>query len=104
MTLVAYSLKYLVVFRFDPLPYLIFKNMDYVHSLNMLCPTGKDWDFYRSKAEGNTGLYFVKSSNESMKIWYEEYVESFKQPGLDDQTIFWKMIRGIKDPKVFLYL
>ena len=85
-----------VVFRKDPLQYMIFRNVDYVHSLNMLCPTGYNWDFYTSKAEGNTGLYFVRSTNATRYLWYMEYLESFKQPNLDDQTIFWRMIRGTK--------
>ena len=89
-----------VIFRKDPLPYMLFKNVDYVHSLNMLCPTGKNWDFYTSKAEGNTGLYLVKSTNATRGLWYKEYEQSFKQPDLDDQTIFWKMIRQIKVPRI----
>ena len=116
------------LFRKDPLKYMMFHNVHYVHSLNMLCPTGKGmytyaytnirtcvhtyiyiyiytfkycyvygyqlhntnyiyiythtyvhtyirtyiytsgWDFYTSKAEGNTGLYFVRSTNATRSV------------------------------------
>lgn len=27
------------------------------------------WDFRKSKEEGNTGYYFVKSNNKTIKLW-----------------------------------
>lgn len=38
----------------DPFPYLVYNNIDYVHSLNAIC-TRQDtlWSFSHSKEEGN---------------------------------------------------
>jgi hypothetical protein len=41
-----------IVIMQDPVPYLIFQNVDYVHSLNSLCPSGETWNFYKSNYEG----------------------------------------------------
>ena len=49
-----------VVFVRDPLPFIRFSNVDYVHSLNVLCPFGNQWNFYTSHSEGNTGFYFAR--------------------------------------------
>lgn len=31
------------------------------------------WDFRQSKEEGNTGLYFVRSNNRTIKMWADAF-------------------------------
>lgn len=57
----------------DPFPYLLYRGMDYVHSLNDWCRVGDKFELFRSKIEGNTGFYYVRSSNESIKLWADAY-------------------------------
>lgn len=39
----------------------------------------KYWDFfYRSKYEGNTGFYFVRSNEKTMKLWADAYAAAPK--------------------------
>lgn len=58
----------------DPLPYMIWENVDYVHSLNAFCKVNEFWDFfYKSKLEGNTGFYFVRSNNQTIKLWLDAF-------------------------------
>ncbi len=30
---------------------------------------GESWDFHKSKVEGNTGFYFVRSNPNTIKLW-----------------------------------
>ena len=46
----------------DPLPYLFFTGIDYVHSHNKICPQYLEWDFMKSEEEGNTGFYYIQSN------------------------------------------
>eukprot|EP00981_Chlorochromonas_danica_P008689 scaffold2270_cov242-Ochromonas_danica.AAC.3 len=75
----------------DPIPYLLWKNVDYVHSVN---------DWCRIKVEGNTGFYFVRSTNETIKLWADAFKAAPKYPRLDDQAIFWKVLRSSQDPPI----
>eukprot|EP01032_Pedospumella_encystans_P035608 gene35608-40279_t len=84
----------------DPLPYMNRINVDYAHSLNYMCTVGETWDFHKSKIEGNTGFYFVRSNNNTVKLWADAFAAAPKYPRLDDQAIFWKVIRTSKKPAV----
>ncbi len=84
----------------DPLPYMLFNNVDYVHSLNYMCKLNEPWDFRRSKIEGNTGFYFVRSNTNTIKLWSDAFAAAPKYPKLDDQAIFWKVIRESVNPTI----
>lgn len=64
-----YSVLYIdpdVAILEDPMPYMQFKNIDYVFSMDMMCPEGVNWDITKG---GNTGLYFVRPSQSSIEMW-----------------------------------
>lgn len=85
----------------DPFPYLLWRNVDYVHSLNGFCLTTNYWDgFFKSRSEGNTGFYYVKATNQTINLWAAAYAATAKHPKLDDQAVFWKVIRQSKDPQI----
>jgi len=86
----------------SPLPYLFWKNVEYVHSHNKICPQSDEWNFYYSEEEGNTGFYFVRSSPRTIKLFQAAIADAPKHPGLDDQTIFWDVMRSkaLTDPKI----
>ncbi len=84
----------------DPIPQLILPGYDYVHSVNIRCATQRDaFDYTDPRQEGNTGLYYVKSNAKSVAVWKLALHASLKQKGLDDQTLFWNTIRGMKFPQ-----
>eukprot|EP01034_Spumella_vulgaris_P021696 gene21696-27746_t len=78
----------------------MWSNVDYVHSLNSMCKINEPWNFHKSKIEGNTGFYFVRSNRNTIKLWADAFAAAPKYPKLDDQAIFWKVIRTSKDPSV----
>eukprot|EP01041_Mallomonas_annulata_P000630 gene630-1221_t len=80
----------------DPLPILIWNNIDYVHSVNTICPEKTPFNF-SSGIEGNTGFYYVRSNKNTIKLW-QTYMSTTSDLSLDDQTLFWDTIRNIKDP------
>lgn len=82
----------------DPFPYLLYKHVDYVHSLNAICTATNTWDFRRSREEGNTGFYFVRSSNRTISLWRDAFEAVPHFPGLDDQAVFWRVIRQNRSP------
>jgi hypothetical protein len=85
----------------DPFPYLLWKDVDYVHSLNVICSNEDHWDFRNTpKEEGNTGFYYVKSNPRTIKLWQRAYEAVPKYPGLDDQAVFWRVIRQSTDPEI----
>jgi len=85
----------------DPFKYLLWRNVDYVHSLNQICDTVDHWTFRGSpKEEGNTGFYFVRSNARTIKLWQTAYEAVPHYPGLDDQAVFWRIIRQSTDPPV----
>ena len=58
-----------------------------------LLRSGDDWDFHKSEVEGNTGFYYARSNTRTESLW-ETVVNSVREfPGLDDQSIFWSIIR-----------
>lgn len=84
----------------DPFPYMLYNNVDYVHSLNAICTAANTWDFRRSREEGNTGFYYVKSSNRTVDLWRDAFEAVPKFPGLDDQAVFWRVVRQARNPPV----
>lgn len=84
----------------DPLPRMLWENVDYVHSLNAVCTKEDTWDFRRSKEEGNTGFYYVRSSEKTAKLWQAAYEAAPRFKHLDDQAVFWNVIRHSSDPSV----
>ena len=59
------------------------------------------WDFRKSnKEEGNTGFYYVKSNERTIKLWEDAYKAVPKFAGLDDQAVFWRVIRQSVDPQI----
>jgi len=89
------------VFR-DFMPYLLWNNVNYVHSVNSKCPQSDAWDFRRSDDEGNTGFYYVRSTPQTIKVFSDSYMATNdpRLNKLDDQTIFWEVIRKSSDPEI----
>ena len=87
-----------VVMLRDPAPYLFWDNVDYVHSLNWICPHSNKWDFYQTEEEGNTGFYFIRSTRAAMSLLSLTLKSAIKHPNLDDQSVFWQLIRQLKSP------
>jgi hypothetical protein len=87
-----------VAFVRDPMHIFLDSNMDYMHSINVYCRVSnrrdKDWKFIQGPIEGNTGLYYVKSTPDMIRYWKEFFKFVPHQFSfLDDQTLFWKFIR-----------
>lgn len=84
----------------NPMPHLQWKNVDYIHSLNMICPRGRLWDFHATEEEGNTGFYFVRSNNRTIQLFNNSIAAVSKWPEYDDQSVFWMTIRSSKAPPI----
>lgn len=84
----------------DPVYHFRWENVDYMHSHNLICPRGDQWDFRTTPDEGNTGFYYVRSSNKTIKVWADTHAAIPHYPGLDDQTIFWNVLRASVSPPV----
>eukprot|EP01035_Chromulina_nebulosa_P018740 gene18740-24505_t len=87
-----------VVITRNPFTYILWPQVDYVHSLNSVCVKDDTWNFYRNREEGNTGFYFARSNNNTIKLWESAIKASNNYPKLDDQAIFWNVIRHTIDP------
>lgn len=83
----------------DPIPYVRWRNVDYVHSHNRICPQFEQWDFFKSDEEGNTGFYYARSNPRTLKLWKDALALSPQFPDLDDQSVFWIHLRKTEDPK-----
>eukprot|EP00607_Mallomonas_marina_P003391 CAMPEP_0182432378 /NCGR_PEP_ID=MMETSP1167-20130531/55903_1 /TAXON_ID=2988 /ORGANISM="Mallomonas Sp, Strain CCMP3275" /LENGTH=215 /DNA_ID=CAMNT_0024619811 /DNA_START=172 /DNA_END=819 /DNA_ORIENTATION=- len=84
----------------DPMPYFRYPNADYMHSHNLICPRGDEWRFRTTPDEGNTGFYYVRSNERTIKLWHHALGNISKYPALDDQSIFWIVLRGSMNPPV----
>jgi hypothetical protein len=85
----------------DPFSYLLWDHVDYVHSLNHICEKQDHWTFWGSmREEGNTGFYYVKSNRRTIRLWKTAYEAVPHHPGLDDQAVFWKVIRESTEPPI----
>eukprot|EP01038_Epipyxis_sp_PR26KG_P009863 gene9863-13270_t len=80
----------------DPINYLFFEEIDYVHSENNGCL--RKWSF-NDTMEGNTGFYSVKSNARTIRTWDLAYKFCSKAPLYDDQTIFWLILRTNMNPE-----
>jgi len=87
-----------VAFVRDPMHVFLNDELDYMHSINVYCRQSnardKNWKFIQGPIEGNTGLYYVKSSSNMIRFWKDFFKFVPTQfTFLDDQTLFWKFIR-----------
>jgi hypothetical protein len=79
----------------DPIPYMLVDGVDYVYTINVFCPICYLWDFYRStRVEGNTGVYSIRSNYKTIFLWKQVLSEATRRPTVDDQTVFWLIIRA----------
>lgn len=86
----------------NPFPYLLWNNVDYVHSLNDKCNIGdvKFNYFHNPKIEGNTGLYFIRSTQSSIFLLNASYhVMKKTHFKTDDQAYFWHFLRANETAK-----
>jgi hypothetical protein len=58
-----------IVIMRDPLKYLFFNGIDYVHSQNLHCGSKVKWRFEQKERDGNTGFYAVKSNNVTIRTF-----------------------------------
>ena len=85
----------------DPFPYMLWNDVDYVHSLNSMCTAATPIaNLVVGRNEGNTGFYYVKSNKKTLKLWKDAFDAALKQTKLDDQAIFWRVVRTSADPIV----
>jgi hypothetical protein len=82
----------------NPFPYLLWKGIDYVHTLNEPCHRDQSivwWNFLNNpESEGNTGFYFIRSNPRTIKLFEDLLVAMVKTPEMDDQSVFWTMVRN----------
>jgi hypothetical protein len=80
----------------DPFPYLLWQNLDYVHSVNAICPQSAKWDFWKSspEMEGNTGFYWVNATANSIRLFETVIKAAPGNPQDDDQNLMWKVLRS----------
>ena len=71
----------------------------HIYSHNRICPQFEVWDFFKSEEEGNTGFYYARTNERTLKLWKDALALSPKYPDLDDQSVFWIHLRETKDPK-----
>ncbi len=78
----------------DPFPFLLWKNVDYAHSMNKICPQADKWNVFSDETEGNTGFYFIRSTKATKAFYALVIAEAPKHPILDDQNILWLVVRN----------
>ena len=90
----------------DPFPLLgaalAASKADYIFTSNKLCPAagGLPFDFRNPLDEGNTGLFFVRPSPGILALLNATIAAAPSFPGLDDQSIFWRVARAARDVQV----
>jgi len=79
----------------DPFPYLMWKNVDMAYSVNQICPHSDTFDVWSDVHvyEGNTGLYFIRSTSSTIRLYDLTIEEARRYPKLDEQTIFWTFVK-----------
>lgn len=50
----------------DPIPYLMYKDIDYIFSMDKICPDGVSWNIGDG---GNTGFYAARPTKTLISIW-----------------------------------
>ena len=58
------------------------------------------WIFPTDGREGNTGFYFVRSNNNTISIWEQFLAVAENDKGIDDQTVFWRMMKTLNTPNI----
>jgi len=79
----------------DPFPYLMWKNVDMAYSVNKICPHSDTFDVFKELRgdEGNTGFYYIRSTNSTIRLYDLTISEAKRFPNLDEQTIFWTFVK-----------
>lgn len=82
----------------DPWQHLPPSAADYVFSSNKVCPasSGGPFDFANPQDEGNTGFFFVRATPGAIALLNATVAAAPSFPGLDDQSIFWRVARSTK--------
>lgn len=82
----------------DPWKHLPPTVADYVFSSNKVCPAGSGgpFDFANPQDEGNTGFFFVRATPGTIALLNATVAAAPSFPGLDDQSIFWRVARATK--------
>ena len=62
----------------DPLIHLMLPRVDYVHAVNIRCSKSNRFDYSDSSLEGNTGLYYVKSTINTISLWRKALIKAKK--------------------------
>jgi hypothetical protein len=52
--------------------------LSFILFLVLVTKRGEAWDFHKSKVEGNTGFYFVRSNNNTVKLWADAFAAAPK--------------------------
>lgn len=60
-----------------------------------------EFDVLGRDSEGNTGFYYVKSNLKMWELWASVLLEARRFPKLDDQTVFWNVVRNSALPAIF---
>lgn len=82
-----------VVLLQDPFPYILYKNVDYIFSINKPCPWTRGLDFFNPQDEGNSGLVYFRATPLIRALLQTVIEAAPTYPGLDDQSIFWRVLR-----------
>jgi len=79
----------------DPFPYLMWKNVDMAYSVNQICPLSDRFDVWKALYvdEGNTGFYYLRASNSTIRLYELAIAEAPLFPTTDEQTIFWTLLK-----------
>lgn len=79
----------------DPIRYLFYEGVDYVHSSNEGCQ--RKWHFNMTM-EGNTGFYSIKSNPKTIRTMDLAFKACSQTTKYDDQTMFWLILRTNLNP------
>jgi len=80
----------------DPFPYLLKPTTaNYIFTSNKMCPTtsGPSVDLLNPLDEGNTGVFYARSTPGVRALLAATIAAAPSFPGLDDQSIFWRVVR-----------
>lgn len=80
----------------DPFPYLLKPTIaNYIFTSNKMCPTasGPSVNLLNPLDEGNTGVFFARSTPGVRALLAATIAAAPSFPGLDDQSIFWRVVR-----------
>jgi hypothetical protein len=78
-----------VIWRLDPIQYLFYKNIDFMTSLDIICPSALNWVWgSRGKIYGmvNSGFMLIRATEATKRQWKYLFEVSLKSD-IDDQTL-----------------